>query len=122
VITGIYPGRVMRLPVIRWMMGYMAQGTQTSASTGKQAQPAPGSGRRKRVARTVILAWVARLPWERRFQQRMIVLAIAVGAVRGMARQGQARAAAWDKQSRSRALEAEAKKALRRGKQAVTGG
>jgi len=99
----------------------MAQGTQTSASTGKQAQ-APEAGRRKRVARTIILAWLARLPLERRFQTRVIVLAIAVGAVRGLAQQGQQRAVAWDQRSRARALEAEAKKALHRGKQAVSGG
>jgi len=113
---------VMRPAAIRWMMGHMAQGTQKSASPGKQAQPAPESGRRKRVARTIMLAWVARLPLERRFQTRMIVLAIALGAVRGLAQQGQARASEWDKRSRTRALEADAKKALRRGKQAVTGG
>jgi len=99
----------------------MAQGTQTSASAGKQAQPAPESGRRKRVARTIMLAWLARLPLERRFQTRIIVLAIAVGAVRGLAQQGQARASAWDQRSRARALEADAKKALRRGEHAITG-
>jgi len=93
-----------------------------SASTSDTAQPAPGAGRRKRVARTVILAWAARLPWERRFQTRMIVLAIALGAVRGLAQQGQARASAWDQRSRARALEADAKKALRRGKKAISGG
>ena len=100
----------------------MAQGTQTSASAGKQAQPAPEPGRRKRVARTIMLAWLARLPLERRFQTRIIVLAIAVGAVRGLAQQGQARASAWDQRSRARALEADAKKALRRGKKAISGG
>jgi ATP-dependent DNA ligase len=104
------------------MMGHMAQGTRTSAGTGRQAQPTPESGRRKRVARTIMLAWLARLPLERRFQTRMIVLAIALGAVRGLAQQGQARASAWDQRSRARALEADAKKALRHGKQAVTGG
>jgi predicted secreted protein len=111
----------MRLPAIRWMMGHMAQGTQTPASTGKQAQPTPVAGRRKRVARTIMLAWVVRRPWERRFQQRVIVLAIALGAVRGLAQQGQTRASEWDKRSRARALEAEAKKAMRRGKQAISG-
>jgi hypothetical protein len=121
-ITGIYPGRVMRLAAIRWMMGHMAQGTQTSPSTGKQVQPAPGSGRRKRVARTIILAWIARLPWERRFQQRLILVAIAIGAMRGMARDGATRASAWDQRSRTRALQAEAKKATHQAKQAITGG
>ena len=112
----------MRLSAVRWMMGHMAQGTQAPAGTGRQAQAAPESGRRKRVARTIMLAWVARLPWDRRFQTRMIVLAIALGAVRGLAQQGQTRASEWDKRSRARALEADAKKALRRGKQAVSGG
>lgn len=119
---GIYPGRVMHLALIRWMMGPMAQGTQKSASPGKQAQPAEESGRRKRVTRTIMLAWLARLPLDRRFQTRVIVLAIALGAVRGLAQQGQTRASEWDKRSRARALEADAKKALHRGKQAVTGG
>jgi hypothetical protein len=112
----------MRPAAIRWMMGHMAQGTQTSASAGRQAQPAPESGRRKRVTRTIMLAWLARLPFERRFQTRMVTLAIALGAVRGLAQQGQVRASEWDKRSRARALEAEAKKALHHGKQAVTGG
>jgi len=112
----------MRRAAIRWMMGHMAQGTQMTASTGARARPAPESGRRKRVARTIILAWLARLPLERRFQTRMIVLAIALGAVRGLAQQGQVRASEWDKRSRARALEADAKKALRHGKQAITGG
>ncbi len=121
----------MRLAAVRWMMGsmhglaryaFVAQGTQMSASPSEPAQPAPGSGRRKRVARTIMVAWVARLPWERRFQQRVILFAIAVGAARGLARQGQVRASVWDQQSRARAMEAEAKRALRRGKRAVTGG
>jgi len=112
----------MRLAAIRWMMGHMAQGTQTSASTGRQAQPAPAAGRRKRVARTIILAWIARRPFERRFQQRVVLLAIALGAMRGLAQQGQVRASEWDKRSRARALEAEAKKAAHHAKQAVTGG
>jgi hypothetical protein len=107
----------MRLAAIRWMMGHMAQRTQTSASAGRQE-----SGRRKRVTRTIMLAWLARLPFERRFQTRMVTLAIALGAVRGLAQQGQVRASEWDKRSRARALEADAKKALRHGKQAVTGG
>jgi hypothetical protein len=111
----------MRPAAIRWMMGHMAQVTQTSASTGKQAQPAPGAARRKRVARTIILAWIARRPLDRRFQQRMIVLAIAVGAMRSLAQQGQARASAWDARSRARALQAEAKKAAHHAKEAVTG-
>src|SRR5215472_1547721 len=112
----------MRPPGIRWMMGHMAQGTQTPASPGKQAQPSPEAGRRKRVARTIMLAWLARLPLERRFQTRMVVIAIALGAMRGLAQQGQVRASEWDKRSRARALEADAKKALRHGKQAITGG
>jgi hypothetical protein len=112
----------MRLAAIRWMMGHMAQGTQTSASTGNQAQPAPESGRRKRVARTIILAWAVRLPWERRFQVRVILVAIFVGAMRGLARDGATRASAWDARSRARALQADAKKAAHHAKEAVTGG
>ena len=109
----------MRPAAIRWMMGPMAQGTQTPGSTGKQA---PGAGRRKRVARTIILAWIARRPLERRFQQRLILIAIAIGAMRGMARDGATRAAAWDARQRARDLEHEAKKAAQHAKQAVTGG
>jgi hypothetical protein len=112
----------MRLAAIRWMMGHMAQGTQTSARTGNQAQPAPGSGRRKRVARTIILAWAVRLPWERRFQLRVILLAIFLGAMRGLARQGGTRVVAWDARSRARSLETQAKKAAHHAKEAVSGG
>jgi hypothetical protein len=115
----------MRLAAIRWMMGHMhglashafvAQSTQMSASPGDPAQPPPGAARRKRVARTIMLTWAARLPWERRFQQRVILLAITLGAARGLARDGGTRVVAWDQRSRSRSLEAEAKRALRRGK------
>jgi hypothetical protein len=93
-----------------------------SASTSQTAQPAPGSGRRKRVALTVLLAWAARLPWERRFQVRVILLAIALGAMRGLARDGGTRVVAWDQRSRARSMQAGAKKALHQGQQAVTGG
>jgi hypothetical protein len=93
-----------------------------SASTSETAQLPPGAARRKRVARTIMLAWVARLPSDRRFQRGVIVVAIAVGAMRGLARDGATRAVAWDQQSRARSLQAEAKKAMRHGKQAVTGG
>jgi ATP-dependent DNA ligase len=112
----------MRPAAIHWMMGHMAQVTQTPPSTGKQAQPAPGAGRRKRVARTIILAWIARRPLDRRFQQRLILIAIAIGAMRGMARDGATRAAAWDARQRARDLEHEAKKAAHHAKQAITGG
>ena len=133
-ITGIYPGRVMRPAAIRWMMGHMAQGTQmtastgspastgASASTGARARPAPGSGRRKRVARTIVLAWVGHLFWDRRFRLGVVLFAIMLGALRGLAREGAARAVAWDARSRARDLEHEAKKALHQGKQAITGG
>jgi hypothetical protein len=92
-----------------------------SASTSQTAQPAPGSGRRKRVALTVLLAWAARLPWERRFQVRVILIAIALGAMRGLARDSGTRVVAWDQRSRARSLEADAKKALHRGQQAISG-
>jgi hypothetical protein len=109
------------------MMGHMAQGTQMTASTrapastGARAQPAPGSGRRKRVARTIVLAWVAHLFWDRRFRLSVVLLAIMVGAMRGLAREGVTRLAAWDARSRARSLEHEAKQALHHGKQAITG-
>jgi hypothetical protein len=101
---------------------FVAQGTQMPTSPGEPAQPAPGAGRRKHVARTIMVAWLARLPWERHFQQRVVLLAIALGAARGLARDGGTRVVAWDQRSRARTLEAEAKRTLRRGKQAVTGG
>ena len=127
-ITGIYPGRVMRPAAIRWMMGHMAQGTQMTASTGSpastgaRARAAPGSGRRKRVARTILLAWVTHLFWDRRFRLGVVLFAVMLGALRGLAREGAARAVAWDARSRARDLEHEAKKALHQGKQAITGG
>lgn len=92
-----------------------------TAGTGQPARQAPPAARRKRVARTVLLAWAARLPWDSRFQQRVILLAIAVGAARGLARDGQARAVAWDQRQRQRGLSAEAKRALKRGVGKVTG-
>jgi len=91
-----------------------------TAGTSQPARQAPAAGRRKRVARTVLLAWAARLPWDSRFQQRVILLGIALGAVRGLARDGQARAAAWDQRQRQRSLGAEAKRALKRGVEKVT--
>ena len=118
----------MRLAVIRWMMDHMAQGTQTSASTsapastGARARPAPRSGRRKRVARTILLAWATHLFWDRRFRVRVILFAIALGAMRGLAREGAARAVAWDARSRARSLQTDAKKAAHHAKEAVTGG
>jgi hypothetical protein len=108
--------------------GHMAQGTQMTVSTGApagagaRARPAPGSGGRKRVARMMVLAWATQLFWDRRFRVGVIMAAITLGALRGLAREGAARSAAWDQRSRARSLEAEAKKALHRGKQAVTGG
>jgi hypothetical protein len=93
-----------------------------SASTSGTAQPAPGPGRRKRVALTVLLAWAVRLPWDRRFQLRVILLAIFLGAMRGLARDGGTRVVAWDARSRARSLEAQAKKAAHHAKEAVSGG
>jgi hypothetical protein len=118
----------MRPAAIRWMMGHMAQVTQTSASTsaaasaGARAGPTPGSGRRKRVARTILLAWATHLFWDRRFRVGLILFVITLGAVRGLAREGAARAVAWDARSRARGLQAEAKKAAHHAKEAVTGG
>jgi hypothetical protein len=118
----------MRPAAIRWMMGHMAQGTQmtastgASASTGARARPAPASGRRKRVARTILLAWVTHLFWDRRFRLSVVLFAITLGAMRGLAREGAARAIAWDARSRARDLEHEAKKAAHHAKEAITGG
>jgi len=92
-----------------------------TAGAGQPPRQAPAAGRRKQVARTVMLAWAARLPWDSRFQQRLIMLAIAVGALRGLARDGQARAAAWDQRQRQRSLGAEAKRALKREVEKVRG-
>jgi hypothetical protein len=62
----------------------------------------PVPGHRKHVTRTIILAWFARWPFDRRFWHAIAMLAIAVGAARASARDSQARMAAWDTRQRER--------------------
>ena len=73
---------------------------------------------RKHVTRTIILAWLARWPFERRFWHAMAMLAIAVGAARASARDSQARMVAWDTRQRERQMKAIAAKASRTARRA----
>ena len=59
-----------------------AQGTQMPAGPSQPAQPVPAAGRRKRVARGIILAWFFRWPLDRRFWHLVAMLAIAAGSGR----------------------------------------
>ena len=95
-----------------------AQGTQMSAGPGQQARPDPVAGRRKHVTRTIILAWVVRWPFDRRFWHAMAMLAIAVGAARASGRDSRARMVAWDIKQRERQMKAIAARAARTGRRA----
>jgi hypothetical protein len=77
-----------------------------TAGPGQPARRNPVPGHRKHVARTIILAWFARWPFDRRFWHAMAMLAIAVGAARASARDSQARVAAWDTRQRERHMKA----------------
>jgi hypothetical protein len=95
-----------------------AQGTQMPADPGQPARRDPAPGRRKHVARTIILAWFARWPFDRRFWHAVAMLAIAVGAARSSARDSGARVVAWDTRQRQRQMKAIAARAARGGRRA----
>jgi hypothetical protein len=74
----------------------------------------PTPGRRKRVARGIILAWFARWLFDRRFWHAVVLLAIALGAARASGRDSRARMVAWDIRQRERQMKATATRAARR--------
>jgi hypothetical protein len=82
--------------------------TQVPAGPGQPARPNPTAGRRKRVARGIILAWLIRWPLDRRFWHAMAMLAIALGAARASGRDSRARVVAWDIRTRERQMKAAA--------------
>jgi hypothetical protein len=94
------------------------QGTQKSAGPSQSARPDPAAGRRKRVARGIILAWIFRWAFDRRFWQAVAMLVIAAGAARASGRDSRARMVAWDIRQRERAIKAAAHRATRTGHQA----
>jgi hypothetical protein len=95
-----------------------AQATQMPAGPGQPPRRDPVPGHRKHVTRTIILAWFARWPFDRRFWHAVAMLAIAVGAARASARDSQARLVAWDTRQRERQMKAPAARAARAGRRA----
>jgi len=85
-----------------------AQGTQLAAGSRQPSRPDPAVGRRKRVARGIILAWFLRWPLDRRFWKAMAMLGIALGAARASGRDSRARMVAWDIRQRERQMKATA--------------
>ena len=86
--------------------GVAAQGTQMSVGPGQPARRDPVAGRRKHVTRTIILAWLARWPFDRRFWHAVAIFAIALGAARASGRDSRARMVAWDIKQRERQMKA----------------
>ena len=105
-----YPTGLARLTTLA------AQGTQMSAGPSQPARPAPTAGRRKRVARGIILAWLIRWPLDRRFWHAVAMLGIALGAARASGRDSRARMVAWDIRQRERAMKAAAAHAAHRAR------
>jgi hypothetical protein len=95
-----------------------AQGTQMPAGPSQPARPDPVAGRRKRVARGIILAWFFRWAFDRRFWQTVAMLAIAAGAARASGRDSRARMVAWDIRQRERQMKAMAQRAARTARRA----
>ena len=95
-----------------------APGTQMPAGPSRPARPNPTAGRRKRVARGIILAWLIRWPLDRRFWKAMAMLAIALGAARASGRESRARMVAWDIRTRERQMKAAAARAGRSARRA----
>jgi hypothetical protein len=95
-----------------------AQGTQMAAGSGQPSRPDPTAGRRKRVARGIILAWLLRWPLDRRFWHTMAILGIALGAARASGRDSRARMVAWDIRQRERQMKATAAHAARPARRA----
>jgi hypothetical protein len=94
------------------------QGTQMSAGPGQPARPDPAAGRRKRVARGIILAWFFRWPLDRRFWHLVAMLAIAAGAARASGRDSRGRMVAWDIRQRERQMKAMAARGARSARRA----
>jgi hypothetical protein len=90
-----------------------AQATQMSAGPGQPARPDAAAGRRKRIARGIILAWIIRWPLDRRFWHAVAMVAIAAGAARASGRDSRARMVAWDIRQRERQMKAMATRAAR---------
>jgi hypothetical protein len=88
-----------------------AQGTQMAVGSRQPSRPDPTAGRRKRVARGIILAWLLRWPLDRRFWHAMAMLGIALGAARASGRDSRARMVAWDIRQRERQMKATATRA-----------
>jgi hypothetical protein len=95
-----------------------AQANQMPAGPGQPARPDPAAGRRKRVARGIILAWLFRAPLTRRFWHAVAMLAIAAGAARASGRDSRARMVAWDIRQRERQMKAMATRAARSARRA----
>jgi hypothetical protein len=95
-----------------------AQGTQMAAGSRPPSRPDPTAGRRKRVARGIILAWLIRWPLDRRFWHAMAMLGIALGAARASSRDSRARMVAWDVRQRERQMKATAPHAARAARRA----
>jgi hypothetical protein len=95
-----------------------AQGTQMAAGSRRPSRPDPTAGRRKRVARGIILAWLLRWPLDRRFWHAMALLGIALGAARASGRDSRARMVAWDIRQRERQMKASAPRAARTARRA----
>jgi hypothetical protein len=90
-----------------------AQATQMPVGPGQPARADPVASRRKHVARTIILAWFVRWPFDRRFWHAVAMLAIALGAARASGRDSRARMVAWDIRQRERQTKATAARAAR---------
>jgi hypothetical protein len=89
-----------------------------TAGSRQPSRPDPSAGRRKRVARGIILAWFARWPFDRRFWHALVMLGIALGAARASARDNQARMVEWDARTRKRHMKAMTTRAARPARQA----
>jgi hypothetical protein len=95
-----------------------AQATQMSAGPGQPARPDAAAGRRKRIARGIILAWIIRWPLDRRFWHAVAIVAIAAGAARASGQDSRARMVAWDIRQRERQMKAMAHRAARTARRA----
>ncbi|HSS89642.1 MAG TPA: hypothetical protein VLL69_10010 [Streptosporangiaceae bacterium] len=95
-----------------------AQATQMSAGPGQPARPDAAAGRRKRIARGIILAWIIRWPLDRRFWHAVAMVAIAAGAARASGRDSRARMVAWDIRQRQRQMKAMATRTVRPARRA----
>ncbi|HEY1343642.1 MAG TPA: hypothetical protein VGF54_01490 [Streptosporangiaceae bacterium] len=94
------------------------QGTQMAAGSRQPSRPDPTAGRRKRVARGIILAWFVRWPLDRRFWHAVVMLGIALGAARASGRDSRARMVAWDIRQRERHTKAMAARDARSARRA----